>query len=477
MKNIVTVSQMRDAETACINSGTESIALMYRAGRGIAEFLLNRIKPTDKVAVVCGHGNNGGDGFVAAWMLDGQGVDVSVFLVGDAQRLTSDSSYYYKKCKHLVKPMPDSFCKYDVILDAIYGTGFHGELDINVKAVTQKINESQALVVSADIPSGVNGETGEISDGAVKADVTLCIEAVKTACACGRSAELAGELETVEIGVNLPDKQRLISLSDVEFLLPRSDKYYHKNCYGSVGIVGGCEGMEGAAMLSAMAAAKCGAGKVSIISDLPYYFNRPHHIMQRSSQDTSGMDALAYGMGAGREDACKETLKALLLTDTPLVLDADGVYMLDKELKQLIKKRRQNGAITVITPHIGEAARLTGNTAEQIHCAPIACAVNINKELGCITVLKSWYTVICCNDEVRVLNMPQRALAKAGSGDCLAGIVAAMLARSVRQNTDVLDAISAAVLVHSAAGKRASEKFGTASATATDIIDSIFIDN
>ncbi len=458
MKNVVSCEFMRKCESEYFASGVQSSEVMYRAGNEMAKHIAAVCPENGKILIVCGGGNNGGDGFVAAWVLDAQGYDVSVCFVGD--NLTPDSSIYYEKCRHLLGEL----CPADVILDAVFGTGFHGELTGKALDAVNFINKSDALVISADIPSGLPGDAPCNTEFAVRADVTLCVQAAKPNCVCGSGSRFAGKTVVIDAGIpNCESNVKLIFQHDINAFLPQRDPFGHKNTFGSVAIVGGCDGMEGAAMLSAMAAAKSGGGKVSIVSALPYYGQRPPYIMQKTTLD--GFDAIAFGMGAEISAQTQNAAKEILKKDCHVVLDADALTTDLKEARSIIMKKKERGYVTLLTPHVGEAARLLGCTNQVISSDPIKAAMYINNLYGCSVILKSWYTVVNHNGMTYVLNHPQSVLAKAGSGDCLAGICASVLAVGGHP--------AGAVLLHSRAGSAAAEKYGSGSATASDVINCI----
>lgn len=458
MKDILTVEQMRDAENEAIKNGTDALELMYRAGGKMAEYLKGIIK--DKLLVMCGRGNNGGDGFTAAWLLQTEGYEVLIYCPYDASELTEQSRFYFAKCKNVTNrlEMCADFAP-NVILDALYGVGFHGRVQGSMLDAVSFINNSGAFVVSADVPSG-------LGDASVNADVTLCVHAPKINTCCGALAKNCGKLVTVDIGIKESGSRiKLLEKDDINKFLPVRDNFGHKNSFGSVGVVGGCKGMEGAALLSAMAASKSGAGKVSIVSELDFYNRRPAYVMQSNS--LSGYGALAFGMGAGRDESAKQILQNVLEQPCHAVIDADGLFAASKmqaEISEINARRTGIGKITVFTPHVGEAALLLGVTPQEVEDDPVSAARSITQRYNCITVLKSWYSVIC-NDDIFVLNNPESALAKAGSGDCLAGICAAFLAQNAL--------VAGAVMLHNSAGVIAAERFGRASATAEDIISCI----
>lgn len=460
MDMIVTAEEMRRAEKEYFASGADSREVMYRAGAAMADYIAGIMDSSPgetSFLAVCGSGNNAGDGFVATQILASRGYDAHVAFIGDHDRLTPDAKYYLDKCSHLLSPVFEA----DIILDAIFGTGFHGELSGEALCAAMQINLFASTVLAADIPSGAG------SSLSVRAHCTLCVQAAKPLCACGSHAQNAGRLTVLDAGIpGLNPCAYLINHDDIPAFLPRKSIYGHKGSFGSVGIVGGCRSMEGAAMLSAEAASKCGAGKVTVVSSLPYYDRRPPHIML--SDSAQGFDAVAYGMGAGRSQSAVQMRSSVLELPCPVVLDADALYELHTANSQLLS-RKERGLRTVLTPHLGEAARLLGRPAQLIDADPIAAAVEISRLYHADTVLKSWYTVTVCEGRVYVLNNPTAALATAGSGDCLAGICAAVLAR-------VQDALPAAPLIHNAAGHAAAKSFGAGSANALDIISCIHLD-
>ena len=470
MLPVASVSEIRRAETEYFGSA-DVLQTVLTVGEKMAEYILASplMRNRKSLLAVCGQGNNGADGMAAAAVLKKAGLDVRVVFVGDAGKKSAPAAFCMEQCRELLCDLSPA----DAVLDAIFGIGFHGIAEGREKEAIEFINrlhEKGAVVFSADVPSGLGSEFK------VHPDITIGVQAVKYACACGTSAAACGAPAAIDALIpGVRAEAQLIEHGDLRTFLPRKSPYGHKNSFGAVGIIGGCAGMEGAAMLSAEAAAKTGAGKVRILSPLPYYAARsPHLLLMPCEPDNDalrGLDAAAFGMGAGRTEHTAVTARMLIQSELPLVLDADALWALHSA-RDMLKKRKERGLRCVLTPHIGEALHLIDDPAlfadtAAIEANPVAAALHISRKYYCDVILKSWYSVIVSNG-VWILNSPTPALATAGSGDCLAGICAAVLARGGQ--------IPAAALIHNAAGHRAGTLYGRDSVTAEDIIRSVYLD-
>lgn len=465
MKYICTSEQMHDFEKQCFTNGLQSQNIqsgglqsrdiMYNAGCEMAKCIA-AVADGKRTLVVCGQGNNGGDGFVAASRLAASGYDVGVCFVGNLETLTPDAAYYYKQCTHLLCELSNA----DIFLDALFGTGFKGEMTgefAHAAAFMNACKKTGRYIFAADIPSGAP------SEGAVQADETLFVHMPKVECACGAGGSFAGKLTVLNVGLPpMHTDTMLLEPCDLHSLLPFRNIRGHKGSFGSVGIVGGSVGMEGAALLGAEAALYSGAGRVSIVSALPFYENRNPCIMTvPSMQDVQALfDVLAFGMGAGRDAQTAETCALLLSMQVPLLLDADALFVLPEVWTG------RHGSL-MLTPHMGEAARLLGCSVQQIDAQPIAAALELSNKYTADVLLKSWYSIAVCKGKVYLLNNPTDALAKAGSGDVLAGIAAGLTAGGAA------NPLAGSMLVHNAAGHRAAAQYGRISTTAKELISSI----
>ena len=445
MRYLVTPEEMTAADKAIISSGTPAEVLMERAGRAVARTAIRMLggRYGKKVAIVCGKGNNGGDGYVAERVLRREGVAAKAFPVDEA---VSDRSW---------------FSEVDLVIDAIYGTGFHGAAD---DPAIDAINGAGVPVLAVDIPSGVDGRTGSVAGKAVEADITVAIQAEKLGTATGKGALLAGVVEVVDIGIPVPPTSSFMTTrAVVAGKLPDRNVDSHKRSRGSVAILGGSTGMSGAVILAAEAALRFGAGYVTagvtegvqpiVASSVPEILTRVV-----TSDDTLGpravdefkpvlerSDALAIGPGLGQGEEQRDlVVRVLSETEAPVVLDADGLNVIAPDASPLIER----SAPTVITPHPAELARLLGTSVDEIQADRVASVQRATRNLDCIVVLKGYRTLIASDGTLIVNPTGGPSLATAGTGDVLTGVIVAALASGL----SALDAAMVGVYIHGLAG-------------------------
>lgn len=419
--------------------------LMDRAGAGLAG-VVRRVAPAGRVAVCAGKGNNGGDGRVAARVLRAAGRTVDVLEPPFADLGALDGAA--------------------VIVDALLGTGFEGTPREPLDAVIRAINAAAAPVVAADMPSGVNGSTGEIDGDAVRAVATATFHAAKPGLWIHPGKAHAGEVVTIDIGIpaavgpGLDPRVGLIGPGVLDGL-PRRAAESTKFSSGTVVVVGGSPGLVGAPALAAAAAQRAGAGYVTICADedVPH---RPVEVMQRGRDQLDALleraTAVVLGPGLGPDGAAfARDLYARV--EVPLVLDADGLNAFAGHAFP------DRPAPTVLTPHAGELSRLIDG---DVKAHRLACARAGAEHANAILVLKGDDTLVATPDG-RVAVSPGGApgLATAGTGDVLAGVIAALLARGTAPG----HAVAAAVLAHVRAGQLAAEPAGPDGVIASDVIE------
>ena len=462
---------MSAADEATITSGTPGFDLMERAGRAVARAavaLAGRRYGT-RVAIVCGKGNNGGDGFVAARVLHREGVAVRCLLLAEVNAYKGDARAHLTAMKRAgVNPDPfenGSLNSNDLVIDAIFGTGFRGRVEGPTAKAIEAINSSGARVLSIDIPSGVSGDTGAVEGPSVLADVTVAIAAQKLGTVLHPGAARAGRVEVVNIGIETGDALvHLAEPADVSAILPTRSADAHKRSSGSVLVLAGSDGMSGAALLTCRGAARMGAGYVTLVSTAYVDHAKKNLIPEAVSRVVSGQtelgaevladfagdferaDAVAIGPGLGtgpRQRALVESVLADI--EVPLVLDADGLNVLAEDTAPLEKRTHP----AVITPHPGELATLLHISSGEVQADRVGVARRAASELGCVVVLKGAGTIVA-DPEGRLNVNPTGGpeLATAGTGDVLTGVVGALLA----EDLDPVSAAVAGVFVHGLAG-------------------------
>jgi len=452
--------------------GIAGADLMEAAGTALAEAVAG-LAPPGPVRIVCGKGNNGGDGLVAARRLLGLGFEVEAL--------------------ELEQGGPDDLDAWlegaGAVIDAIFGTGFKGAPREPAAAAIEAINRCGAPVVACDIASGVDASNGEIEDVAVEADLTVTFHAAKVGHRVAPGKWHSGELRVVSIGIpdGAPSKPVAGTIApDVLSLLPARGPRSTKFSSGQVVIAGGSRGLTGAVRMSSLAAIRAGAGyaTVAVPADLEAIFEGAQpEVMSVGCPGGDGCLAPAslkpilkaferaaagvIGPGMGRDPGSVELARAAAAAiGAPLVIDADGLNAFAGDLAPIGTRT----ATTVLTPHAGELGRLLGRSSEQIAAARLSAAREAARAAGAVVVLKGDDTIVTDGERTAVNAVSAPALATAGTGDVLSGITAAMLARGL----DPFAAACAAVLIHARAGREAARTVGAAeSVIATDVIGAI----
>ena len=487
MTEILTVAEMRQSDAEAIAGGTPGRELMRRAGEGI--FRAGRWKAP--VAVVCGTGNNAGDGYVLAELLHRAGTACEILL--QENRFTPDGEYWFTRCREADVPVRmwadiRSLADYGSIADCIFGTGFHGEAAGEAARMIRLINESGAYVVSADINSGLNGDSG-MAETAVRSDLTVSVGSWKPGHFLNMAKDLMRQKTNIDIGIPPTGHgMRLTEAAYAAALFPPRKHFSHKGTYGYIALIGGSFRYSGAIRMAAMAnaAMRAGAGVVRLCAPRSLCEKVMPDILEATlfplAEDAGNMvfreeefrEALrgtktaAFGMGAGMS---AETEKAVrFLTESyegTLILDADGL----NALAAIGTERLKNAAGRVIlTPHIGEFARLSGRTAAEIQHSPVALAEDFAGEHGVILLLKGPGTIVTDGKETWMADRGTPGMATAGSGDVLSGILAAVTAA---HPDEPVKAAACAAWINGRAGERAAEENGEAAMTAGDTARSV----
>ncbi|MDQ4058339.1 MAG: NAD(P)H-hydrate epimerase, partial [Actinomycetota bacterium] len=379
---------MAAADAATIASGTPGFTLMERAGRAVARAVIALASHRYglRVAVVCGKGNNGGDGFVAARVLHHNGAGVRCLLLAEASEYVGDAAAHLEiltQAGVAAEPFDGSRLEgCDVIVDAIFGTGFRGAAEGRPAEAIEAINDAGASVVAVDVPSGVAGETGAVEGPAVRAEVTVTMAAQKLGTALAPGSIHAGDVSVVDIGIAIKESTAFVAEpDDIRRLLPARARDAHKRSSGSVVVLAGSDGMSGAALLAARGASRMGAGYVTLVSTsyvdhakraiIPEVVSRvavDHselgpEVLDEFAADIERAGAVALGPGIGRGKRQRALVEAVLdELAVPLVVDADAL----NELAEDVSPLEDRSASTVITPHPGEMGTLLGMSAAEI---------------------------------------------------------------------------------------------------------------
>jgi ADP-dependent NAD(P)H-hydrate dehydratase / NAD(P)H-hydrate epimerase len=470
--------------------GVPSLGLMEAAGRGVAEVVAG-LAPEGPVRVVCGKGNNGGDGFVAARLLRKMGFEVEALLLWPGEELRGDAGANYERFGgDLLEGDPTGrLAGSGAIVDAIFGTGFEGAPREPAAGAIRAINSAGVPVIACDIASGVVASSGEVAGEAVEADVTVSFHAAKLGQRVAPGKGSTGELRVVPIGIpaDAPGEATAGEIDPaVLALAPRRGPRSTKFSSGQVTVAGGSRGLTGAVRMTSLAAIRAGAGyaTVAVPSDLEMVFELAQpEVMSVGCPGGDGClvpasekavlrsferaAAGVLGPGLGKDPGSFELARAVAgKVEAPLLIDADGLNAFAGRLGDL----RARQAPTILTPHAGELGRLLERDSAEVEAHRVACAQEAASAAGAVVVLKGDDTIVADGSRLAVNAISAPALATAGSGDVLSGITAALVARGL----DPFAAACAAVVAHARAGLDAAARVGAPeSVIAGDVIDSI----
>ena len=445
LEPLYTADEMRSAE-----AGHDVDGLMARAGRVVAEEAMRRFPEARRFVAVCGKGANGGDGRIA----------VDVIAAAGREAVVSDG----------VEGA-------DVILDALFGTGFHGEPRDDAAHKVEAINGAGVPVVSVDLPSGVDASTGEVAGACVDATVTVTMHGRKVGLEVAPGRFHAGAVVVADIGLDQAETEHGLVTAEILREVPRKRADQNKYTAGTVLVVGGSRGLTGAPSLAAEAAFRADAGYVAVAvpaSTLPVFEQRLLEAVKLACPEDDGRispravepiaefaqkaGAVALGPGLGRGDGPHEVVARLLAElDVPIVVDADGLFGLEPFERK---------GPTVLTPHEGELARLLGEESSWVAAHRLEAVRRATERFGCVCLLKGVDTLVASPGEgVWVSSLGTPALATAGSGDVLTGIVAAFLAKGLEPRL----AAAAAATAHQLASREIPQR----GAVASDLIGAL----
>jgi ADP-dependent NAD(P)H-hydrate dehydratase / NAD(P)H-hydrate epimerase len=490
-------AEMRAAEARAADSGLTIAALMERAGSAVAVEAAAGA-PAGRIVVVAGKGNNGGDGWVAARELHSAGRDVLVLSLVSPGDLASPARE--AAAGALAAGVPHSACEGNdlapalegvaLVVDAVFGFGFHGPAREPYLSAIRAINASEAAVLAVDMPSGVDSDTGAVAGDAVVADVTLTFSAPKVGLVLYPGAEYAGEVRVADIGVpleSIEDAGRVELLDPEDFLdlFPPTPPDAHKGSRGRLLVVAGSRGMTGAAAMAAEAAQRLGAGFVTLAcpdslvetlaAKLTTIVIRPlpesaPGVLARSAADevlalAEHADAVVIGPGLSAADGPRGVSRAVVeRCALPLVIDADALGAFAQDAAGLTSRR----APTVLTPHPGELSRLLGVSAEEIQRDRLAFGARLaTDDVTC--VLKGARTVVTGEGRQAIETAGNQGMATAGSGDVLSGMIGALLAKRL----SAFEAAALGVHLHARAGDLAALRRTPECVIATDILGCI----
>ena len=500
---VVTASEMREIDRRAIEEfGVPSLDLMERAGAGAAQVIaLGGLQRNDKVIIVCGKGNNGGDGFVAARYLRQFGADVAAWVIGERDELTSDALRNLVTAEETgvtVRPYRESesdeelggeLSKAKVAVDALLGTGAAGRLREPIRRLTRLLNASTARVYALDMPTGMNADSGEVDPDCVHSNMTITFGFPKRGLYTLPGRDLCGDITVVDLGY--PDSvigagTGVLLWQEMRTWLPFRDPRGHKGTFGRVVVIAGSRGMIGAACLAAEAALRSGAGSVKLlvprslvdvcaikltevmVSGLPGTragtFSADAVDAAKPFLDEA--DAVLLGPGLSRSASAERFVRSLLpRIRKPLVLDADGLNALRERDERARSRLRERPAI--LTPHPGEMSRLLGRPTKSVLADAPSTARAAAARFGCEVILKGAPSVVASPDgNADLCSLGNDGMATAGSGDVLSGLLAGLLA----QGYDAAIAARVGAMVHGRAGDICRTEIGRRGMIAGDIM-------
>lgn len=473
-----TAAQVRALDRHAIETlRIPSYTLMTRAGEAALNTLRRCWPSTQRVVVVCGPGNNAGDGYVLARLAREQRIETAAIALTEPGRLQGDARRAYEDfvaAGGVVSPWTDACLDgADVIVDAIFGIGLSRPIDAQTAAVVHAINDNSAHVLALDIPSGLHADTGEVLGIAINAERTLTFIGLKLGFYLGDGPNHTGivtfdDLDVpADMGANAEAAAMRIDENALAQLLPRRRRTTHKGQQGSVLIIGGSIGMAGAARLAGEAALRAGAGLVTvatraenvvaIISGRPELMCRGVERVEEIAALIDRADVLAVGPGLGQDEWASSMLDTVLASEKPVVIDADAL--------NLLARSPRKSSRWILTPHPGEAGRLLGKTTAEIQSDRLSSAREIAARYGGTIVLKGAGTLVVTSDSLpSICDHGNPGMASPGMGDVLTGVIAGIAA----QTSDLPGAARAGVLVHAMAGDMAARR-GERGLLATDL--------
>ncbi len=494
MTGIMSVEDMRNSDAATIAGGVSGRELMARAGKAIFDSVTWKAP----VAIVCGVGNNAGDGYVLAGLLYDAGIDCKLILL--EERFSEDGKYYFDECakkKISVCSIDEivTLSGYGTVVDCIFGTGFRGEVKGKALEAINKINESGAYVVSVDINSGLNGDCGIAAKAEAQAktytcvysDLTISIGTFKPGHFLSLAKDVMKRKINVDIGIKpLKEDIFLLEEKDAAGFFGARPNFSNKGTYGYTALIGGSKRYSGAVRLAAMAnaAMRAGAGVVKVALPGALYHDLLPLILESTVFPLSDRDGeavfneaeladlvanvktVAFGMGIGVSEETSKILTYLLKNyKGRLIIDADGLTLLSRMDRSVLKGAAGK---VVLTPHLKEFERLTGKPMQEILAAPVDIAREYASETNTIVLLKGPSTIITDGRVTYITDAGCPGMATAGSGDVLSGILSAVCA-----NGELVRAVAVGAYINGKAGELAQEKYGAISMVASDTVECI----
>jgi ADP-dependent NAD(P)H-hydrate dehydratase / NAD(P)H-hydrate epimerase len=506
---LATAPEMKEIDRITIEKiGISGLVLMENAGSGVVKIIESKYGNIENKSflIVCGKGNNGGDGFVVARHLYNKGAKVKVLILKKQTELKGDAAINFRILSGIVRRTKKKemlqiiayrnirqlsrFTKIDLIVDAIFGTGFFGKIPHDIESLIRWINKTNITTVSIDIPSGINADNGNVENIAVRADLVVTMGLKKVGLLVGKSVNYIGEIKTVDISIprtltaELKSKNLQVEREDIRRDLPLRHKTAHKYQLGKILVLAGSSGYTGAAAMAAQSAMKTGVGAVILCSPSNIYSILTKKLTEVIVQPleatlegsiglcayekirsfTKWADHLVVGCGLSvNQETIEVVLRILTNIDIPMLIDADGLKALSINPRILKKRKSKN---LILTPHAGEFARLINLDTDEIEKDKINIAREFARENKLVLVLKGAPTITASPaGEVVINSTGNPGMATIGSGDVLAGIIGGLWGQGMND----FSAAYSGVYLHGLAGDLAKGKLGVKSLMATDI--------
>ena len=499
MSFIVTTAQMKAAEERSEQLGVTRVTLMQNAAEQCLDFIKHSLGKIayKRFAILAGSGSNGGDGVELAALLKEEGGDVTLLLTDKLPDTEVARACMEKRsekpstvsCKENSAAAKDLLKTADVIIDCVFGTGFHGELPAAAADMFGCANtECRALKIAVDIPSGINGDSGAAAENAFRADITLVLGAMKKGLLNHPACELCGETAVLDIGITddcYNEYEGIFTPPSITDKLPPRPPYANKGTFGKLLNIAGSINYIGAAILSSKAALRIGTGLVTLASTeyvmgavasaMPECVYLPLHQDDRGyiysanakmiAEAAQSADAVSIGCGMGNNENTAAIVQTLLRAgNCPVILDADGINSIADNINVL----KDNDRPIILTPHPGEFARLLGKSVAEVQADRLDLARRFAKDMGVILLLKGMNTVTAAPDGTVTVNPTgNNALSKAGCGDVLTGIIAGLAAQGVQG----YDAAVLGAYIHGKCADELVKTQGSASVLASELVD------
>ena len=472
MKRILSVNDVRLSDTQTIQSGIPSKELMYRAALGV----YNSYTWKGTIGIFCGSGNNAGDGYALAIILQENGYNPELILLYD--KFSEDGLYYYEKCKQLNIPIhyfPNIIKQYDIYVDALLGTGFKGNIKKEIEEAINYLNNTNKPVISVDINSGLNGDTG-LYETSINSELTVSIGCFKPGLFLNKAKDCINSLVNVDIGLNLTGNfHNLLEECDIKSFFKQRSNMSNKGTYGYVGIMGGSSNYPGAIRLANLGQAAlcsgCGVSKLIVpseiyelifnnvlettVSKIPSINGKMIFDTQVIDESLKGLKALGIGVGWGESNEYGKILEYILLNyEIPVVIDADGINTLSKMNLNILNKSKCN---IILTPHLKEFSRLTGYQIKDITENLLQYGIEFVNKYNVTLLLKGPTTLVFNNKKTYFITTGNPGMATAGSGDVLTGIITGLLGYNYN---DISLTVGVAAFINGYAGDLAKRKYG-----------------